>query len=718
MRWRRGEADQMHMDGVCFGVFGGVPRAGCIKFVVLVGLMLVCVAGLVGATQAAAESCPNAALRVGPSASLPDCRAYELVTPADKGRTEDLTFVLNDHVAVADSGKQVVLSSAVPFGPNPSVTGTRAVFSRTPAGWEMKSAVAPGASGSLMEMKLFSPDLSHVAFESYSFHDGEPSPDVTFEAGPFGGPYVEVASIPGEYAAEFVGASGDFSHVLFDSTDHNLLSTPTDTDEPALDLYEWTGQHLQLVNVKSGPLANPCGAQLGAGPVMGGFRENPDTTVNAVSENGSKVFFTSPDPNVKESSEPGCKEPERLYMRVNGSETVEVSEPESDVHLEPSKIMPVRYDYATPDGSKVFFNTQTALTKGETPEEQSQNKLFEYNTQEPEGQRLKLIASGVPKAKGVGLAGQEGLIFSENGSTAYVQGTQTGGGFHEIYRYDTITGTPSFVATAQSAKGFVEQSFSTANGEFFLFTSNGVEGEPRGEGHNELYRYDHANGSVMCVTCGTGVVAPAQGEVVGPEATIGTIDEVPALTQISENGQEVFFMTTARLVPQDGNSTETNPASHTGEDGRDVYEWEAGGADGCRLSQGCTYLLSSGEASGPSIFLGASRDGSNVFFATAARLAPQDTDEFGDIYDARVDGGFAPSPPGPECLSCQGVGSPPPLFNIPASVSFAGVGNPVVKAKPKPKEKKPKTKHKKRRRGKPRVARRNGRAGRTSKGEK
>ncbi len=43
----------------------------------------------------------------------------------------------------------------------------------------------------------------------------------------------------------------------------------------------------------------------------------------------------------------------------------------------------MRYNYATPEGSKVFFNTQTPLTAGETPEEKSENKLFEYDTESP-----------------------------------------------------------------------------------------------------------------------------------------------------------------------------------------------------------------------------------------------------------------------------------------------------------------------------------------------
>jgi hypothetical protein len=157
---------------------------------------------------------------------------------------------------------------------------------------------------------------------------------------------------------------------------------------------------------------------------------------------------------------------------------------------------------------------------------------------------------------------------------------------------------------------------------------------------------------------------------------------------MSENGQEVFFQTSSRLVPQDTNSTLTQNGVG-GAPGMDVYEWEADGAGGCSLSQGCTYLLSSGQDVGPAVFLGASLNGENVFFATAAQLVPQATPEFSNIYDVRVEGGLAPPPAESECLSCQGVGSPPPLFSPGASLTFTGAGNPAppaVSALPTPKK--------------------------------
>jgi hypothetical protein len=705
MRQRRGRVDRVHEGQGCSSLIG---RVGRLRFARSAGIAAVCTAAL--AMPASAFACENERFRTGPSAGLPDCRAYELVTPADKGRTQDLTFRQGDYAAAAADGEAVALEALVPFGPNPSIDGTRAVFLRSPEGWAMKSTVAPGASeerfGFGGAAGLFSPDLSRVAFFSETATNSvNISENWTLAVGPVGGPYDPPAvSGPAKDEPIFLGASGTFNDVLFVTRDHELLGTRTWTDEHANDLYDVTEGHLELVDVESGPLTDSCGAELGGGYSDG---EHTRSTVNAVARDGSKIFFTSPDSFAGEPSEPGCKEPVRLYMRVAGSETVEVSAPQGVV-IGRSEYKSVRYNYATPDGAEVFFNTETPLT-GETEEEEKTgltNKLFEYNTVT---NLLTVVARNVPAQIGVGAESNTGLIFSEDGSVVYVEEGGQG-----IYRYETTGGGSTFVATALEPSGNEEPSYATPNGEFFLFTSRGVEKplEPRGQGHNELYRYDNATGSVICVSCGEGTVAPAEGEVIVPGAVLTTEDAVPAPVQISENGQQVFFQTTARLVPQDTNSTsykadELNPAP-----GLDVYEWEADGTGGCNVSVGCTYLLSSGEASGASHFLGASRDGSNIFLATPARFAPEDTDEFDDIYDARVDGGFQPPTPAHECLSCQGVGSPPPLFSVPTSVSFAGADNPPVKPKPKPR-KGARTK-KKRHRRKSKAARPNGKFVRAS----
>jgi hypothetical protein len=690
-----GSALKSHLTPIAATARRGRARGSLPSIAVLLGALL---AGLTLASAALASEpgrCPNEALRVGPSKNLPDCRAYELVTPAEKGRTQDMTFNnLGDDKAVPSSdGEHIALDTLVPLetaGVPASIIGAEAVFSRTASGWQMKSVVEPGTSAHRDRMELFSPNLAQVALGwDTELNGSEPSPDETLEVGPVGGPYARVAEVPYGVRTDFVGANAGvprgepaFSQVLFESQNHSLPSAGSEraraeeTNAGATELYDFTEGSVRLVNLTSeGTLLNRCGARLGEG----NGDSTGEGTSGAVSADGSRIFFKTL------ASGPTCEDPSRLYERLNDKETVEVSAPQG-VLVGPAERGDVYYDGATADGSKVFFSTVTPLTAGETFQERKELKLFVYDSEEEEGNRLKLIAPGIDPVANEGP--YRSLVISEDGSTAYYE---TGEGIINIFHYDIATGESTFVATVHGPGTENEPSYVTPSGEFLVFAAHGgsglleedgVAGESRGARHTELYRYDAADRSVTCVSCGSGV-APLEGEMQEPTGSysLRTLDATPALIPISENGQDVFFQTTQRLVPQDTNSTEFNRTSRNGDPGMDVYEWVAPGAEEgpgvfCRAVNGCTHMLSSGGDAGPAVFLGASRDGSNVFFATAARLAPQDMDEYTDIYDARVDGGFAPSAAAVECLSCQGVGSPAPLFSAGASLSFSGPGNP------------------------------------------
>lgn len=394
-------------------------------------------------------------------------------------------------------------------------------------------------------------------------------------------------------------------------------------------------------------------------------------------------------------------------MRENGTRTVPISVPEAGVEVDTpaNPLLPSVFVGASSDGSKVFFMTKMRLTKGavgDTPE------VYEYNTEAHEGEKALTLISGGPSEASEGDVDNVDAVSSD-GSTVYFSafgklsesaqeynppGTQAFSPAN-LYRYDTTTGATTFITTLNRydyparfgehtnwystefsglGTGFEGLSdekewYTTGDGQFVVFGtvlpltgfenihasgsecpnnySGGVLTEKR---CFELYRYDAVTGKIVCVSCAGS--APVDGAYFAR-----TFFESPAAgppRPISEDGEDVFFESANALVPQ------AIP-------GRvHVYEWH----------EGVISLISSPSDPGSAFLLGSSADGSNVFFVTHAQLSPADTDQSADIYDARVEGGFAELTPS-QCTGtgCQGVPGAPPIFATPASVTFEGVGN-------------------------------------------
>ncbi len=639
---------------------------------------------------------------------LPDGRAYELVTPANKGDAEDMFGQIgfaggeeenHDDGYASEDGDHFLLVTGASFGPFPASGQGAYVFSRSKNGWSFQSVASPSLASQTMASLVFDPsDLSMVGVEVLATTPQGSQP--VDPAGPPGGPYVTVAagplasSIAGGTPIKLMGASEDLNNVVVEGTDHKLALCEgaqevfeKELDEDSFGLYEWSSvrQCLSLVEVKSefegGGLLSKCGASLGMGYVQAGGSRG------AVSADGSKVFFTVPAvPAVQKGlfTGKGCwnggtLNTPQLYMRLNGETTVEVSAPQG---VKPEHIYPAIYVGAAEDGSRVFFMTKTELTPDAVALKTSEQELYEYDTNAPEGERLVRVSRGDLPSGPVEGSVLDVPAISPDGSTVYfnAEGDLTpeahGGG---LYRYETATGTTSYVAPRQGypdthssrvgektgglwyeseTKDKLEPGLdleapydTTRDGQFLLFGA---------------YRYDAVDGSVVCVMCNP----DGSGPIGNTSFTRSALESDPAagpVRGISENGEYVFFDTTESLVPQDTNGK------------MDVYQWH----------NGTISLISSGVDASNSYFLDASPDGSNVFFGTHAKLVLADTDSEGDLYDARIGGGFSPAlDVGPcEGDACQNP-PPVPIDATPASLTFSGPGDLSVEPPPTAKTKK------------------------------
>ena len=653
----------------------------------------------------ASTDCPNQRFRTGFSALLPDCRAYEMVSPIDKDGGDIVTFIdatgyENGLDQVSTGGERFTYSAGRSFGEAKGGPYTAQYLAgRDPVrGWATEAISParhpqPGFFGEDFETdyKFFSADLSSGWLA--------PAPEPALAPGALEGvrtlyrrdntsagfealTTVEPPSVDlSTYAVEVQGVSADGSRAVFVA--NGKLTSDASSETNIAQVYESDRSGgLRLISVlPSGAASNQHSS---AGSANEGFTfgygyGRLSSVDRAVSADGSRVYWSELDGS---SAAPG-----KLYLRVNaGQEQSAVAGGEC---VESDKACSVavssnaaQFWTASTDGSRALYTFTEGARAGE---------LDEFNLEEDTSTPV------AEKVKGL-LGASEDLSYIYFVSTeALGPGAKTGQ--RNLYvRHDEVT---SFIATL--ASGDTDNALSpvskvpirhaarvTPDGRHIAFISTAsltgydntdvVTGEP----DSEVYTYDATSEELHCVSCDRSGARPS-GRVVQPAGnaeqflpTAASIspweNELYASRVLSDDGSRVFFNSYVALVPRDTNGKE------------DVYEWEAPGSGDCTSESfafssaagGCVGLISSGESPQDSEFVEASPSGSDVFFATSASLLPQDPGLV-DIYDARVGGGFpAPqAPPAPcEGEACQGA-PVPPNDQTPASAAFSGPGDLV-----------------------------------------
>lgn len=681
--------------------------------VVLAGL---CVLGLPATAVAEEGGCANEASRPAGSYSsrLPDCRAYEQVTPLNKDGTNPAAF--ENAIQASPSGERLayIVPADMP-GAEGGYYPPMFLAVRGGEGWSSTGMQAPFQSPGQSSVIGWSEDLSETMDEVNELTLGSGWGAYLRENA--SGSLRLVSATEGETIRP-AGFSSDDSRLIFETRDRLL----PDAAAGKTNLYEWHSGALSLAGVLPDGSTPPGGSF--AGPydwagnnVRGGGASYGYYTQNTISSDGSRIFFTA--------GETG-----QIYVRENGSRTVKVSASQRSVP-DPNGVKPAAFMDATPDGSRVFFTSCEKLTNDSTAVSTAEascthgsegQDLYEYdldtgaltdltvddNVSDSVGAEVQGVLGAESGAGGTYVYFVAGGALAHGASpTNCVKGESAG----ECDLYLWHDGDVSLIGVLpildeSDWRAFVESlprtSRVSTDGSVLLFGSQRRLTSYNNAGFNEFYRYDATSGQLVCVSCNPDGAPPASGAATrgGHHPALGAVLPSFLTRNLSADGRRVFFQTTDSLLPQDTNNAQ------------DVYEWEQAGDGSCRElsegfsagSDGCLYLISSGRSPEESSFADASANGDDVFFFTEQPLVGQDQDALADIYDARVGGGIAaqsssqPSPCAGE--ACRGAAGATPAFGAPASSVFSGAGNlvPVVSA-PAAKAKKPKPKTKPKKKG-------------------
>ena len=604
---------------------------------------------------AAQAACPNEQFRTGFSAGLPDCRAYELVTPPNKSGAEPdppnetlgdeggIEKGLESNFAAAD-GSRVSFKAEEVF-PGSKSAAEFYVVTRGAGVWLTENVTPPknyyGFECSVRPSQ-YSADLSKVAFQVGGDAEcGGPEPELVsgeprgvdnvFVRDNSSGSYQLVNAPPAGVtptSARFVGASADLSHVIFREVAKLTVNAPSEP-EPVIEeehelfgnLYEWSGGVVRLLSVLPGE--TPVGGSLLVG----------------ISHNGSAIVFTHAG---------------NLYARVGGVRTVQLDASQAGGFGGGGSLVSV-----TADGSRVLFSDDAPSTgAGLTSDTVSGSGVNLYSYDLASGRLTDLTPAARAEVQSV-------LGVSEDGSYVYFEadGALAAGATQgQANPYVWHAGTTTFIAALADASP--EKLWVSANGAFLGFAStqrltgydntDAVTGKPDAE----IYLYDAASNGLVCASCKPSGAPPTGGP---------RVETDHSARNVSDSGR-VFF--------RDFRSAAVG--GHQQPAGR--VRVRAGGVGSCGDPGGCISLISTGTGAINTWLIEASPSGNDVFLLEHQNLVSQDTEEESrKIYDVRVGGGI-PEPPAPQACTtadaCRTAPvSQPSIFGAPASQTFSGAGN-------------------------------------------
>jgi hypothetical protein len=701
---------------------------------VLVGLMvLVFPGGALGAGDADVASCANESLS-GFESYLPDCRAYEMVTPSYKGGAEVKPYLQT----IAVDGDRLIGTSFGGFAgtendeDNLSLTGAGMYeFSRTPSGWVTEALAPPAQQVAHSEYVTASADLDLTLWELGEQAQAGEEQLVEHRTQPYvlavreqGGRFVEVGpedspatnSSGVDKGQNFIleGASPDLTHVVFSVNPRVGGRWPGDTSTGSASLYEYVGtgnQEPDLVGVRNvgslqgtshvnehAELISECGTELGGG--------DRGSSYNALTQDGADVFFTA----LHES----CGEPtvNELYERVDGSKTVAVSEPALSAAREAECTGVCREDEneenghvrsegvfqgASQDGSKVFFTTEQPLLNNDRD---TGNDLYEAELGESGVQRLTMVSEGDSSDPTCG-SGADVLgvsRISEDGSRVYFvaqgvlteapngQGEKAEAGANNLYVVDTASRETSFIG---QLSGEDEEDWrsedqrpvqTTSDGRFLLFLSTrDLTGPEDTSMVSQAFEYDAQKRTLVRVSAGQRSAAfPAgfndNGNVIGTDEEDAAIVLRPRFDY-----DEPHQAADGLALTEDGSvffasRVALTPAAVAGS--QNVYEYH--GNNVYLISPGGEPVLDSvvfGE--GPetvSRFLGADASGADAFVQAIEGPLAQPGDTEPGWFDVRANGGFGQTASVAGCVgdACQG--------SLSAGLSVAAAGTATAVA--------------------------------------